>query len=243
MKEKDKLLDLLDDLDVINKIKKIVLDNNPIDQSKDKQCVYSEQELQIRIEKLKKECEVEASKKIEVIQEKCEILLAQMQDELNREKESAKDNERIRMQIEEKYNEAEKIYSIYTSLDSTQLRWFDRVLHADASRADSPIDLIVWATQKDNLVSMWEIITSHMTEIIENNQNEMFCDLFEASFKLYASTTRGKAFLVIPGIGTEYDPLKHSKTSKSRSLGKITKVVLPGYCIGNESNKPIVEVE
>ena len=244
MREKEKLLDLLDDADVIKKIKKIVQNtDDAVYQNKSNGGFYNESDLRMKIEQTRKECEAEASRKLEEIQQKYVALLSQMQSELNRAKDIAKEYEYLKNQTEEKYREAEMIYAIYSSLDDTQMKWFDRVLHGDDSRTDSPIALIVWATQKENLISMWEIITSHMAEIMDNNQSETFYTLFEACFHLYATTTRGKTFLITPRVGMEYDPLIHIKTADSRSSGRITKVIFPGYCIGNENNKPIVKVE
>ena len=229
--EKEKLLALLDDPEVIGKLRKNVLGNR------------DEAEIKNRIVRVKEECEAEARRKLEEVQRHYEALISQMERENKENQEIAKKNELIKNQLEENYSVAETIYSIYSKLNEAQLRWFDRVLHEDNSQTDSPIELIVWATQVDNIISMWEIITSHMSEIIANGQREMFYVLFAECFRLYAPTTRGKAALVVPSVGTEYDPLKHSMTPESHSPGNIVKVVFPGYSIGNDNYKPIVMVK
>lgn len=245
MKDKDKLLELLDDPDVISKIRSVFQADSAelkcqpaIEQGK-----YSEEDLKNRLEQCSREVRTEYQEKLNNITEQYKKRITEFETELNTVSYKAEQSEKMRLLIEKKYELEEKLYSIYCSFTTEQMSWFDRVLHSDSSRSNSPVELIVWATQKENLVAFWEIATSHLSEIDSNNQTEIFYMFFEKCFSLYAATTRGKATLILPRRGEEYDPLKHSKSSDSRSSGNISRVIFPGYIIGNENNKPIVKVE
>lgn len=250
MKEKEKLIDLLDDIEVIDKIRKIVsVDSAASVQEKTCSGMYSEADLREQLVRARNEYEVEADRKMQEVCSRYEDKLVQKQNEvagvqaecLKKENEIQELTEKIRC-VKDAYHEIEDLYDLYSQLSETQLSWFDRVLHADNSRTDSPVELLVRATQKDNLMAMWQIITTHVSDIIKDRQERMFYRLFEICFNLYAKTTRGNASLIVPSVGEEYDPLKHSKTADSRSSGKITEVLFPGFRIENEKNKPIITV-
>lgn len=248
MREKEKLLDLLEDKEIRDKIKEIVLDEEKSDVKQELRArtlkhMYSEAEVHSRILTVREECAREIAQKQQRLSDEYNSKIIVLNKQLEEKEKQMSDVKEEAEGIREKYSEMEYLYGIYCQFDSQQLRWFDKVLHAENQKADSPLALVVWATQKENLTSMWEIISLHINELERSGTTKLFAEFFEICFCLYAATTRGKAVLNKPNVGVSYEPLKHSKTVDSRAAGVIEAVVLPGYTIGGETSKAIVKVQ
>lgn len=247
MREKEKLLDLLEDSEIREKIREIVLDEDKIEVSQEvfagtPKRMYSEDEMQSKILRAREECTRELTQKQQRLFEEYSGKMSGLNKQLDEMKMKVSEAKEEAEDIKKKYSALEYLYWIYSQFDSNQLRWFDKVLHEENKKAESPLLLVVWATQKENLTSMWEIISLNINELECNGTAKLFAEFFEICFRLYASTTRGKAILDKPNPGESYEPLKHSKTVDSRAAGVIKTVVLPGYAIGSETNKAIVKV-
>lgn len=248
MREKEKLLDLLEEKEIRDKIIEIVqaeekCDDRQVLPDRTFKHVYSETELQNKIVSAREEYARGVAQKQQDLVNEYNSKILRLSKELEEAKKQISDAGAEIESMKEKYSVSEYLYEIYCQFDSQQMRWFDKVLHGENQKAESPLALVVWATQKENLMSMWEIISLHINELERTETAKRFSTFFEICFNLYAATTRGKAVLNKTSVGISYEPLKHSKTVDSRAAGLIEEVVLPGYTIGNETRKSIVKVK
>lgn len=168
----------------------------------------------------------------------------------NREKELEKTGtqlEKTRTELEKlqnKYQKIDEVYQLYLNLSSVMHSRLKRVLNPGDQPCESAEVFLAYGVQEGNIIALWDVINLQATNNHGTEELESLLKIFEYFFQLFKEVSFKKVEAYRPQIGTEFDERLHTRTSDSHVSGRIQRVVIPGFVIGQSiTKKPLVYVE
>ena len=201
-----------------------------------KRQIFQNAELQ-----LKKETEIEDYKKNlsnrEKELEKTGTQLEKTRTELEK---TTKELEKL----QNKYQKIDEVYQLYLNLSSVMHSRLKRVLNPGDQPCESAEVFLAYGVQEGNIIALWDVINLQATNNHGTEELESLLKIFEYFFQLFKEVSFKKVEAYRPQIGTEFDERFHTRTSNSHVSGRIQRVVIPGFAIGQSiTKKPLVYVE
>lgn len=135
------------------------------------------------------------------------------------------------------YSELDAVYNKYLNLGESIIKRMERILNHSSDYTEAPEVFMAYGTQENNIVALWESIAANFDFYDSQGKTEDLIDIFQYFLKLYKEITFKNIQIDWPNIGDAYDERKHTRTSLSSAVGKIQKVILPGFSIGKSVTK------
>lgn len=191
------------------------------------------------------------------IQEKDSIIEAQKK-ELAESREKEQDiqktikkieNELLKLESEKKslngkyislygrYGGIECVYEKYLKLGLEIHKQLKNVLNPDESPCNNVELFFGFGIQEGNITALWDLIAANVKYYIEADKLNDMVEIFLYFFSLYQRITYKSISQNIPNVGDVFDERCHTRTSDSNVVGKIEKVILPGFEIGKNINR------
>ena len=136
-----------------------------------------------------------------------------------------------------KYSELDAIYNKYLELGEPIIKRMERILNNSSDITETPEVFMAYGTQENNIVALWESIATNFDLYDSYGKTGDLIDIFRYFIELYKEITFKNIQIDWPDIGDMYDERKHTRTSSSSAVGKIQKVILPGFSIGKNITK------
>lgn len=134
--------------------------------------------------------------------------------------------------LKQKYSELDAVYNKYLELGEQIIKKMERILNHSSHITEAPEIFMAYGTQENNIVALWESIAVNFDFYDSQGKTGDLVDIFQYFLNLYKEITFKNVQIDWPDIGDSYDERKHTRTSSSSAVGKIQKVILPGFCIG-----------
>ena len=98
--------------------------------------------------------------------------------------------------------------------------------------------------QENNIVALWESIATNYDVYDSYGKLQDLIDIFQYFLMMYRKISYKNIVVDWPNEGDIYDERFHTRTTTSNAVGKIQKVILPGFSIGkNITKKSLVQVK
>lgn len=145
--------------------------------------------------------------------------------------------------VYDKYARLENVYKKYLGLGEVVIRDLERILNSAQAASSSPEIFMAYGIQEGNIIALWEVIATNIEQYSTLDKLEDLQKIFEYFLSLYKEVSYKKVESWYPTEGDFFDERFQTRTSNSNAVGKIEKVLLPGFSIGkNISKKALVKV-
>lgn len=137
----------------------------------------------------------------------------------------------------QKYSGLDAVYRKYLELGAPIIQKMERILNQSSEVTEAPDIFMAYGSQENNIVALWDSIAANFDFYDSQGKTEDLIDIFQYFLKLYKEISYKNIQIKWPDTGDSYDEREHTRTSSSSAVGKIQKVILPGFSIGKSITK------
>lgn len=139
-----------------------------------------------------------------------------------------------------KYDNLDSIYKKYLNLGDVIIKRMERILNSSQGVSKTPEIFMAYGIQENNIVALWESIATNYTLYDSCGKLQDLIEIFQFFLELYKEIAYKNIVINWPQPGETYDERIHTRTMSSNVVGKIQKVILPGFSIGKSITKKAV---
>lgn len=201
-------------------------------------CSLQEEVRQLKEELLKVTQKLEEKEEKLVAKEKALITSIEKMEKIELDSRATVEKMQEKYQkLAKSYVNIDEIYYKYLNLGEYIIGKMERILNATSDRTESADIFMAFGAQENNIVALWESIATNFENYESEGKTEDLIDIFRYFLDVYKQVTYKSIHIEEPCIGDSYDERKHTRTSSSTAVGKIEKVILPGFSIGKNITK------